>query len=823
MDRRMRTIGVAFLLITAAAACMPPFVRETKANSIIQINEDGSISPLTANITSLDNVTYTFSGDNHGSLEILRANITVDGNQHKLLGAGMTHGILIMKENVTVQQVSIQGFTSGSGVWMSLRTNVTISECSLTGCMNGVYIFKCSEIAILHCNIRQNSYCGIYAVSSSNCHILGNNATSNLRYALWLDCSTGNTLANNTMSNNTYSFGVTGDKTSDFVNYVDESNTIDGKPICYWIDEHDRTIPLNSGYVCLVNSTQIVGEYLNLTRNKQGMVVVCTSNSTLTNNTATANEHGVLIFGSASITFAENNISGNRGFGVKLLGSSNNTLRNNIAMGNRAEAILADNSPSNSLDANNLTSNGVGGSYHCVSLIYSPNTTFSGNDVKNNTRSGVYVFGGSSSNISWNRVSMNRDDGITILSASGSAVFGNSVTENAKAGIRVHNSASCNILDNQVTQNKQGILVSSSPSINYVAGNSVTSNYDIGILLSDSSMNDLFNNIVANNPCGIHVLRSSSNNIHANTLRNNGDSGITLNVSSTNNIYENNITQNAKGACIAESSSNRIYHNSIADNTQDVDITVSGHFNFWDNGYPSGGNYWSKHPITDVCRGILQNEIGCDGICDCNYTLDADNSDNYPLHKPYAGIHDLGIKDLAYAQEMFPSKTVIPQNPHMDCPKNCTCTWWANVTTSLILVNYGVQPENYIVVFRINGTVHATAQGSLEARSSTPLAFLWNTTDWEMGKYILKISVPGASGENDFSDNDCELVAHILVPGDVDNNYIVNMLDLYNIALHFGAAIGQPNYVKNYDVDSSGIINMLELYIAAVHFGQTYP
>ena len=30
-------------------------------------------------------------------------------------------------------------------------------------------------------------------------------------------------------------------------------------------------------------------------------------------------------------------------------------------------------------------------------------------------------------------------------------------------------------------------------------------------------------------------------------------------------------------------------------------------------------------------------------------------------------------------------------------------------------------------------------------------------------------------------------------------------------------------YVSNYDIDDNNIINMLDLYIAAIHFGQTDP
>jgi hypothetical protein len=57
--------------------------------------------------------------------------------------------------------------------------------------------------------------------------------------------------------------------------------------------------------------------------------------------------------------------------------------------------------------------------------------------------------------------------------------------------------------------------------------------------------------------------------------------------------------------------------------------------NFLDNGYPSGGNYWSSYNGTDVYSGPYQNETGSDGIGDTPYPIDANNTDRYPLIHAY--------------------------------------------------------------------------------------------------------------------------------------------------------------------------------------------
>ncbi|MBS7635414.1 PKD domain-containing protein, partial [Candidatus Bathyarchaeota archaeon] len=60
--------------------------------------------------------------------------------------------------------------------------------------------------------------------------------------------------------------------------------------------------------------------------------------------------------------------------------------------------------------------------------------------------------------------------------------------------------------------------------------------------------------------------------------------------------------------------------------------------NSWDNGYPSGGNYWSNYVVVDYYSGPYQNETRSDGIGDVSYIIDVNNRDRYPLMKPWGPI-----------------------------------------------------------------------------------------------------------------------------------------------------------------------------------------
>ena len=55
----------------------------------------------------------------------------------------------------------------------------------------------------------------------------------------------------------------------------------------------------------------------------------------------------------------------------------------------------------------------------------------------------------------------------------------------------------------------------------------------------------------------------------------------------------------------------------------------------WDDGYPSGGNYWSDYNGTDFYSGTNQNVTGSDGIGDTSYIIDVNNVDRYPLMSPW--------------------------------------------------------------------------------------------------------------------------------------------------------------------------------------------
>jgi len=155
-------------------------------------------------------------------------------------------------------------------------------------------------------------------------------------------------------------------------------------------------------------------------------------------------------------------------------------------------------------------------------------------------------------------------------------------------------------------------------------------NFSWGISLDlSSNSNTISDNNIANNFDGVHLDSSSTNNtVSNNNINANEHCGIDIWYSDNNVISGNNITNSHEGIHTDYSSNNTIYHNNFINNT----IQAYGTYfsNSWDNGYPSGGNYWARYSSFDLYQGVYQNETGSDGMADTPYVINPNNTDHYP-------------------------------------------------------------------------------------------------------------------------------------------------------------------------------------------------
>jgi len=199
------------------------------------------------------------------------------------------------------------------------------------------------------------------------------------------------------------------------------------------------------------------------------------------------------------------------------------------------------------------------------------------------------------------------------------------------------------IINCSIWRNAEGIK-SASPSANISIMNCTV--FDNGGITLEGSYSKIKNCKIFNNTRGIRLRWGSchDNIIENNVIEDNIEHGIVI-IDGDNNIINNNtILSNIGYGIYADSSSffNKIYHNNIVDNT--IQSYDQGN-NVWDDGYPSGGNYWSD--FDEPSEGAYDNNS--DGIVDSPYYIPGgSNVDHYPLMHPY-GINVPPVANFSYS------------------------------------------------------------------------------------------------------------------------------------------------------------------------------
>jgi len=544
--------------------------------------------------------------------------------------------------------------------------------------------------------------------------------------------------------------------------------------------------------------------------------------------------YGIYLNYSSNNSISENNITANNGYGICLYSSYNNSiLRNNIA--NNDYGIYLDVSYNNSISGNSITVN----KWYGIWLRYSSNNNISenvftndglfvcrshDNVVEDNLVNGkplVYLEGMSNLKVEdagqvilvncdgiilqnlnlthtdiaiqlWNtddtRITnnnvMNNFNGIMLSESSGNSIISNNIEENAAGGIKLWSSSNNNsVVENNLKYNSDGVMVGSSSNNNILSKNNVIANNRYGIWIGYSSNSIILKNNITNNHYGIE-LRESSNNL----------------------ILENNIASNKYGINFGlNSSSNSIYHNNFLDNNI-LQVYTPDSVNIWDDGYPSGGNYWSDYADVDLYSGPFQNETGSDGIGDMPYVIDGDNADRYPLMKPYPwDPHDISITSVKT------SKTVVGQG--------------YNLSINVMLFNYGNNTENFNVTVHANTTVIGTFENiTLTSRNSTTITLTLNTTGLAYGNYTIWAYAEPVPGETDTPDNTFTYgIITVTILGDVDGDFDVDIYDVVKITSIYGFNKNDPQFNPNSDLDDDGTITIYDVVRCTSHYGDTYP
>jgi parallel beta-helix repeat protein len=759
--KRVSSTVLSFLLLASTLA-FSLNTQNVKASGTIYIRADGSVYPDDGTIIrdgDLYTLTQNITSDTNG-IVIERNNMTLDGAGHTLQGLEtLTNGTYVIgKENITIRNMIIQGF--GTGIVLDNSTNNKILENCITsehhmGGM-GIHLAGSSNNSIIgnYIDGMYDDY-GIYLYPSSNCNeIIGNNITTGA-YGILTYFSSNNSICNNNITTRGYGIAFVYGS----INFISgnmfrgcgihlglpyentvEGNSVNGKPLVFLKNMSDYTVD-NAGQVILVGCNNIRVENLNLSDTTIGLELWETNNSRVSNNNITANKvDGIFLRGSSNNTIEGNNVTGNLGHGINFYSSSYNTLRDNN---------LADNFFSILVEGPDLL--------HFVNDIDISNTV-NGRPIyywidqtgKTIPSDAGYVALVNCTNITVHDLDLRKNAGAVLLVfTANSTITRNNMTAN-DIGIHLINSTDNSICDNDLTNNYSGILLRDSSNDNIVEDNNMTGNYYSGIVISSSSCNTISGNNVTNNWYGI-VMKSSSNN--------------------------------------------SIHHNNFFDNPHQFYTYDST--NTWDDGYPSGGNYWSNYSGVDVKRGPGQDLPGSDGIGDTPYVIDSDDQDRYPI------VH----RDVAVLN-VVSSKTVVGQNYSMN--------------ESVTVENQGDYTETFNVTVYANETIPIEiVQLTLTGETPVTVDFTWNTTGFTYGNYTISAYASPVEGETSTEDN--TLVdgwVYVSIPGDINGDQYVNAKDAVILGVAFGSKRGEVRYTPNADINGDDWCNAKDAIILGTYFDQ---
>ncbi len=447
-------------------------------------------------------------------------------------------------------------------------TNVTVQGLSLTGNYNGLLLAG-----------TQNS-------------TLTDNTVSNCGEGIRLLNSQGNTLRNNHLQGNMYNFWVQNGPNND----VDASNLVNGKPIYYWVNQHDKTVPLDAGYIALVNCSSITIQNLNLSGNIQqillssttdstitqnrisdsyygvvledgsnhniinannvtncteGIVLSESSNNNVTGNTLLKNQYGAYFFSSSFNTVTENIVTANTNHGMQFSsGCSNNTLTANQVENNNMGVECTD-SPKNSIVLNNF----YGNEQSILIHGFSSHTRVAENTIENST-CGIEIAPYTALiNEPWTQympglffASVNDVPINEILVSSSCSIVGNNLTHD-QGGILINSANYTNIANNTITGGDYGIALGGTPLQpwnNTLKGNIIT-NSSTGIYLSNCLNNSILENKITSSQTGIIVESSQGTSLIGNELTANKVLGIKLTYAQSSLLRNNNMTDNLRG------------------------------------------------------------------------------------------------------------------------------------------------------------------------------------------------------------------------------------------------------------------------------------
>ena len=550
----------------------------------------------------------------------------------------------------TIRNVTVSdGGWSWSGISLVNVTNATIEDCTFPGDYNGVVATHSPGTVVRNCTFTNvyggtGGLSGVRFVDSNMSTVVG--CTSDNYYALTEveSCQDVLVIGNKCTMLNTRAMPLAMVKYSNNTTVADNTAT-DKDGVCWLWYSTNSTVINNTANSCgqgvyayYSNSTRIIDNEI-YNSNENGIWLSGSDNITVSNNTIKwSQRYGIHIYFTTNCSISGNEFEEDgiviKGETLAHFNSHSITTDNVIShLGNTTvvsdpiyyfkdmNGVVVDGSPVGQIIIANCTGvivSDVHVNYTDIGIQmgYASDVVMAGLDISDCVDgirlyecAGLFLLGSYvHNNHGWvEGYGLQLEYGVEI------AVVGNSFENNAMDAINIAYTLDLTIAQNDVLSNYQGINLISNYYTTIESNNVTNSQFDGIVYQSGSYAVIIANNASGNGWRGVYVGGSDNVNVIGNNLSGNRF-GVTMNYANWCNVYHNNFWQNTE------------YQ---ADEANDCIVS-------WDNGYPSGGNYWSDYTGLDQYSGPAQDLAGPDGIGDLPRELPYDvNEDRYPLMSPY--------------------------------------------------------------------------------------------------------------------------------------------------------------------------------------------
>jgi parallel beta-helix repeat protein len=607
------------------------------------------------NATAGDTV-YVYNGTYYDHVSVTkRLNLIGESRNNVIVNGSGSGNVFYITTPVTNVNISTFTITKGQyGIYILGSSNNTITNCNAyNNVVHGIFLNNSADNEITNCdasygnNLTNNKY-GIYLYSSNNNTIANCNAYKD-DYGIRLVMSNNNAIANCNVYNN-FNYGIYFDNSAN--NEITNCNVYQQNSGIQLTYEGSKNNVITN---CNVYNNKNSGLYLN-----QAQYTNVTNCNVYNNGRPTTTFAGLYLNNGLNNIITNCSVYNNKPYGFYFTAisgpSTGNKLRNNTIYDNDIDFVVDGSSYVNGYVNDISTSNIVNGKpiYY---LINQKNLTL--DETHNIGFLGL---------VSCTNITVTNSDvyGIVLANTTHSTIS-NVNSHKSKYGIMAPWLSNSSITNCKIYDNQNGINIiyayyniirncTMNNNTRYATG---LTNYGINIGPA-SFYNTVTNCSTYDNKLGCQFSAGGPTPAQYNRI---------VNCS----IFYNTVT-GISIATTATANSNRIYHNILVNNKKNASDPKT---NFWNDTYPSGGNYWGNYYGVDIYSGPGQNITGSDGIGDTPYNIPGgSNKDKYPLMNPRDSIPPIITKINAKPQIQASSRYV-----------NITCNVTDNVRVDKVKVN----------------------------------------------------------------------------------------------------------------------------------------